>query len=41
MNYLDSFDEAAKAKHVENLLSFKKKLQAADGVCNLIYDNVL
>jgi hypothetical protein len=32
MNYLDSFEDASKAKQVENLLPFKKKLQAVDGV---------
>ena len=32
MNYLDSFEDESKAKQVENLLPFRKKLQAADGV---------
>ena len=32
MNYLDSFEDASKAKQVENLLPFRKKQQAADGV---------
>jgi integrase len=32
MNYLDSFEDASKAQQVENLLAFKKKLQAAEGV---------
>lgn len=32
MNYLDSFEDESKAKQVENLLPFRKKLQAADSV---------
>jgi len=32
MNYLDSFEDESKAKQVENLLPFRKKLQAADGI---------
>lgn len=32
INYLDSFEEAAKARHVENLLPFKKKLQEGEDV---------
>jgi len=32
MNYLDSYEDKSKAKQVENLLPFRKKLQAADGV---------
>ena len=32
MNYLDSFEDESKAKQVENLLPFRKKLQAVDGI---------
>ena len=32
MNYLDSFEDETKAKQVENLLPFRKKLEEVEGV---------